>query len=337
MTVINTSELARKLGLTRVTVSRAINNDPRVASKTREKVVSAMREYCMEPSAIARALVRGRTRTIGMMIGTDLGGDYFNELLVGLAPELEAREFTLLMGVARFGPERERMELSAMLARRVEGILSQPLADNRDLYARLIRRDIPVVFVADYLDLPEAGWVVSDSPADTRLALTHLLDLGHCRIAYVGPDSPSAQMRSRPKMYRKVMREAGLAVPETFVFEGLEGGKEDIYQAVHAMMKQPEPPTAFLAAVDIIGFYILDQLRRDGWRVPQDVSVIGMGDMALGRYEMVALTTIGEDRTRMGRTAAQMLLDRIENKKSDPKQLFLPGNLIVRRTTGKPK
>jgi LacI family transcriptional regulator len=337
MAVINTSDLAKKLGLTRVTVSRAINNDPRVAEKTRQKVLAAMKDHCLEPNAIARALVRGRTLTIGLMIGTDLGTDYFNEINMGLEPELEVRGFSVLMGMARFRPERERTELSAMLARRVEGILSQPLAGNRDYYSRLIKQGMPIVFVADYLDIPGASWVVSDTVADARLAMNHLLELGHRRIAYLGPRSPSAQMLPRPRMYRQVLREAGIAVPAGYFFEGIEGGREDIYRAVHEMMKRPDRPTAFFAAVDIIGIYVMDQLLRDGFRIPGDASVIGIGNMGISRYDMISLSTIDEDRSQMGRSAARIILNQIENPGTRPERIHMAGQLVQRRSTAPPK
>ncbi len=336
MPIVNTTELARKLGLTRVTVSRAINNDPRVATRTRQKVLQAMRDHCLEPNAIARALVRGRTLMVGFSVGGDLRDNYIHDLMQGIDPELESREFSILIGVSGFRAQRERSELSAMLARRVEGIISQPMIENQDFYERLCRQKFPLVFVADYLNIPGASWVVSDVAHDSRLVMKHLLELGHRRIAFVGPRSKSLQHAPRPATYRQVLAEAGISVPDSYLFEGVEGGREDVYRAVHELMKLPKPPTAFFAAVDIIGVYVMDQLRQDGYRVPEDVSVIGIGNSHLSAYGMVSLTTINEDRLLMGQTAAKMVVDLIEHKQTEPQHIFMPGTLVVRKTTAAP-
>ncbi len=337
MTVLNTSELAEKLGLTRVTVSRAINNDSRVAARTRQKVIQAMRDHCLEPNAIARALVRGRTMTIGLAVGGDLTGNYIHELMEGLEPEFAKEKFSILIGVSKFNPERERIELSSMLARRVEGIISQPLVENQDFYLRLNQSKTPIVFFADYLDIPGGSWVVSDVDHDVRMAMEHLISIGHRRIAFVGPKSKSLQHTPRPRIYRQVLKEEGISLPESYIFEGIEGGCEDVYRAVHEIMRQPDPPTAFFAAVDVIAIYVIDQLRRDGYRVPQDVSVMGIGNLEIGRYDMISLTTIQEDREEMGRKAARIMLELIQGKNKKPQRIFMPGSLILRRTTASPK
>lgn len=334
MAVVTTSDLAKKLGLTRVTVSRAINNNRRVSQKTRQRVLQAMEEHCLQPNAFAQALVRGKTNTIGFSIGTSLGGDYAQELIVGLESSLDLEQYSILIGVSQFDAKRECSELSAMVARRVEGIISQPLAGNRDYYQRLLQLDMPLVFIADYIDLPRAAWVVSDVIHDVKILMQHLLSLGHRRIAYVGPNSPSMQIIPRLKTYRKIMGQVNAPVRPTDVFEGVEGGREDVYAAVHQMMQQPDPPTAFFAAVDVIGIYVMDQLHRDGYRVPQDVSVIGMGDMDVSRYDMISLSTISEDRFEMGRRAGEIMLRRINDPKTEPQQIRLPGTLIPRRSTG---
>lgn len=334
MAVVTTTDLAKKLGLTRVTISRAINNDRRVSPKTRQRVLQAMEEHCLQPNAFAQALVRGRTNTIGFSIGTNLGGDYAQELMVGLESSLDIEQYSILIGVSQFSAKRERSELSAMVARRVEGIISQPLVENRDYYQRLLQLDMPMVFIADYIDLPGAAWVVSDVVHDVTKLMQHLLALRHRRIAYVGPKSPSMQIIPRLKTYRKIMGQVNAPVRPTDVFEGVEGGKDDVYAAVHQMMQQPNPPTAFFATVDIIGMYVMDQLRRDGYRVPQDVSVIGMGDISTSKYDMISLSTISEDRFEMGRRAGEIMLQRITEPNTPPQRVLLPGKLIQRNSTG---
>lgn len=332
MAVVNTTDLAAKLGLTRVTVSRAINNDPRVASKTRERVLQAMHQYCLQPNAVARSLVKGRTMTIGLAVG-DLRDDYVHELMEGLEPALEADDYSILMGVSKFKPAREQSRLSAMLAQRVEGIVSQPLPENRDFYERLAGLHVPIVFMADYLDIPNVSWVVSDSVGDSRTAMRHLLELGHRRIAFIGPKSISLQMRPREDIYRQMLSDAGISTPSSYIYEGQLGGRDDVYRAVHQMMQLPERPTAFFAAIDLIGVYIMDQLVRDGFRVPTDVSVIGIGDTMISRLEMISLTTVAENRLDIGQRAAQVTLKLIRNEQTEPCRTFVPGKLIVRRTT----
>jgi LacI family transcriptional regulator len=334
MTVVNTTDLAAKLGLTRVTVSRAINNDPRVASKTRERVLQAMQEHCLQPNAVARSLVKGRTMTIGLAVG-DLRDDYVHELMEGLEPVLEADDYSVLMGVSKFKPAREQSRLSAMLAQRVEGIVSQPLPENREFYERLTRQHVPIVFMADYLDIPGVSWVVSDPVADSRTAMKHLLDLGHRRIAFIGPKSISAQIQPRAAIYRQMLREAGIGVSDSYIYEGQLGGRDDVYHAVHRMVQLPQPPTAFFAAVDLIGVYVMDQLVRDGFRVPADISVVSIGDTMISRLEMISLTTVAEDRRDIGERAGQTMLKLIRNELTQPCQTFVPGQLIVRRTTAR--
>jgi LacI family transcriptional regulator len=254
-----------------------------------------------------------------------------------LDPEFEKEKYSILIGVSKFNAERERIELSSMLARRVEGIISQPLVENREFYLRLNQSKTPIVFLADFLDLPGVSWVVSDVDHDVRMAMDHLLSIGHRRIAFVGPKSKSLQHISRPKIYRQALQKAGISVPEKYIFEGIEGGCEDVYRAVHDMMKQPDPPTAFFAAVDVIAIYVIDQLHRDGYRVPRDVSVIGIGNLPASRYDMISLTTINEDREQMGRKAAEIMLELIQEKNQKPRQIFMPGTLILRQTTASPK
>jgi LacI family transcriptional regulator len=190
--------------------------------------------------------------------------------------------------------------------------------------------------MADKIKIMGASWVFSDSIHDSQLAMDYLLNLGHRKIAYIGPKSSSQQVIPRRNAFYSKLEEADCTPPPFHCFESHLGDISEIANAVHHIMQSSPRPTAFFCAFDIVAIYVIEQLRKDGFRIPQDVSVIGMSNTESGRHCFPMLTTVSEDRSMIGKTAAKLLLDTIEKKINRPKRIHLPGELIVRESTAPP-
>jgi len=321
-------DIAEQTGLSVSTISLALKGDERVAEKTRLRVLRVAQGMGYEPHGAGRALATGRTRMIGFVAGEYVASAYWNTgILSGLTHSLDESGYRVVF----FEAEPWSIVTPEMLRRRmVDGLVMSSIPFDPKFVTSLTEQAIPVV-VADPLMKVRCDSVELDDKQGARVATKHLLDLGHRRIAYIG-GSPTAKRIHEQRWLGFVaeMSEAGLPVNPGGERTG-EG--EALVREVLEVCK----PTALLCFSDAVAASAIQELGACQARVPEDVSVVGIDDGDFARFLNPPLTTVRVPFSRVGATAARLLLERLDAPELGPRRVVLEEDLVVRASTAPPK
>jgi LacI family transcriptional regulator len=301
-------------GVSVATVSRVLNDYEDVSLATRERVLKLAEELEYTPTAAARTLVTKRSHVVGVVLSTgvdhpDIQHPFFQEVLVGLKRRLGAGGYDLLLlaneesGNA-FGTHSY---LQRCRHHRVDGVVLMGAEARDPEVQKLARSTIPCVAVDLDLVGRRTGFVVSDNARGAGLAIEHLHELGHDRIATItGPTDTRAGM-DRLVGYREALERLGLPYRDDYVRDGdfyFESGNA----AMADLLSLPEPPTAVFAASDLMAAGAIRAIEEAGLAVPADIAVVGFDDIQLAAMMQPALTTIRQDKLGLGTAAADALL-----------------------------
>jgi LacI family transcriptional regulator len=322
-------DVARQAGVSHQTVSRVINGSEGVLSETRALVEAAIEQMGYRPNAIARSMARGQTRTFAC-ISPNLTDFTFASVIEGAEVEARQHEYFMLSSSAS-DPQAFRALVDELVGhRRVDGlIVINPYADERFEY---IPKDFPVVFVGASAHEKNVCSVSLDDEKVAYEATRHLIKLGHTQIALVTGPMEEDCSQDRTEGYRRALQEAGIAFDETMVIEG-DWSATSGQSALLSFIEQGRVPTAVFAQNDRMAMGVLRAARDANIKVPSQLAVIGVDDMPLSSYFDPPLTTMQQDIPRIGREATRMLLDIIQNKTTEPRELKLSAQLVVRRST----
>lgn len=319
-------DVATHAGVSRALVSLVMNDSPRVSEKSRQKVLASAGELGYRRNQWARNLASGQTNTIGVMLN-DLHNPYFTELAEGVAATATEAGMEVLI---TSGWQRESGELVAietLLNMRTDGIVLGAARFSSEVFEE-VANQADTVAVANFQKPDSMDTVCNDEAHGSRLVVEHLVSLGHSRIVHIdGGSSPGAPERRRGFM--AAMTDFGLP---PIVFDG-EFNEDAGLSATKNLMRLNEPPTAIFAANDLSATGVLAHLRSVGARVPEDVSVVGYDNTLLAGLGALSLTTVHQPRQQFGRTAAELLIERIDGRKAAKHELIQP-RMVVRSSSG---
>lgn len=326
-------DVAARAGVSKSLVSLALRGSSKVSDSSREAILAAANDLGYRPNATARSLADRRSRTIGVNMA-ELDNPIFPQMLTGAHTVIRQRGYNTMLVSGERDPELESEELAKLLEFQVEGLI---LISHR-LPAATVRglsTDVPVVVLTlREITGPGIDTVTSDDEAGAKLAMQHLFDLGHERIAHVsGGLLEPAVIRER--VYREQMKEAGLEA-NIRISEGDltdEGG----LRGTRELLADGDPPTAIFASNDIAALGAMAACQEHGLRIPEDISIIGYDGIPLGDFRSVSLTTISQPLEEMGILAAERLFDRMEGKKVKGRSIVLEPELLRRNSTAAPR
>ena len=319
-----------------MTVSRALRGHAEVSEATRQRVIDCAAELNYVPNRWARSLVTNKSFMIGIVI-PDISHTFFAEITRGVEETLDREGYDLLLCHSRGDPERERAEIDMLVGSRVDGLIvaSEQPADSPQSFVTLKRRNIPFVLVDRFFPSLKCPWVRADDMKAGRIATEHLIGLGHSRIGHIrGPAVSAALLREQG--YREALRAHGISLDRKWILKGnftRDSGRE----AMRGFLGMESRPTAVFTANDPMAIGAVEACREAGLSVPEDVSIVGAGDIEGSVSLSPFLTTVDWPRQEMGRTAARILLDilRDQGPLGAPTSTFTP-SLVVRRSAGPP-
>jgi len=329
--------IAGELGVSITTVSKVLNNREDIGHATRARVLAKVAELGYQPNAVARSLTLRRTHTLGIVI-PDLMHSFFVEIVAGIEAAASARGYGLLLCSSNEDSGKERQELDMLRQRQVDGVvLASVTADgNTDLLQQIASLGMGLVMI-DRDDHPDVlcDRVVTDDLEVGRLATAHLMSQGRKAVAHI-TGTQVLHAKRRADGYRAAMKAAGVRIRPEWIVRG--GFKEaDGYRGMQKLLSIRPRVDAVFAANDPAAIGALKAIWDAGLKVPDDVAVIGAGDIAMGDMLRVPLSTVSWSREEQGRAAAQLLLDRIGATGLDPRRpqrIIIPPRLIVRRSSG---
>lgn len=327
---VNIYDVARKSGLSVVTVSRVLNNAPSVREGNRDRVLRAMEELGYRPNASARSLAKGRTGVIGLTL-TTLHDAFLDAVVKEVADRLAEQGYFLALSVT---PGYEASHRSLFQHDRVDGvILLSPVEE--DAYVReLKQKGIPFVMIDNQHRNPEVASVLVDNFQGGYAATKHLIDLGHRDIAHIRGAGEFLSSLERERGFETAMREAGLTPYR------VEQGSFDIesgYEIASRWIETGKLPTAVFAADDYMAIGVMDACKNAGLKVPAELSVIGFDDQLLASQLRPLLTTVRQPARELGRIGSEMVLGLIEGSAKGGETVVLQPELVIRASTVPPK
>ncbi|WP_425582056.1 LacI family DNA-binding transcriptional regulator [Streptosporangium fragile] len=322
--------VAERAGVSKSLVSLVLRGSPHVSEHRRQAVLQAARDLGYRPNAVARSLVEGRTHLVGALVA-DLHNPFYAEFLDGLQESLHGDGLRLLIGNSQWDPAFEDEAVEAFLELRVDGLVLLGIAPTSGTLVEATGYTPTVVVGERDIDLGGVDIVVDDDQLGARLAVDHLVELGHRRIAHI-EGAGSSSGRFRCEGYLVAMRRHSLA-PYIMVEEG-ESSEEGGARAAHRLLTRDPRPTAIFAANDRVAMGVLSAAAELGLRVPEDLSVVGYDNMHRAGAQPISLTTVDQPRRAMGRSAAALLNDRIGDPGKASRLRQIAPQLVVRQSTG---
>ena len=333
---VRLKDIAHRAGVSVMTVSKVLRNEPDVSAATKNRVRTLAQEMGYVPDVMAQSLRTRSTRLIGLIIPA-ITNPIFARLLLAVEDRVHQAGCDLVFAHTLNRPEREEILIRRMLSRRVNGLLLFPvhrLESRSPAYEELRRHGLPTVVLGPVTlacaDFPNVQ--VDDIQASYE-ATRHLLDLGHRRIAYlVGPPA-AIWAQERFQGYQRALREAGLAVEDGLVFQA-GGTIEEGARAALQMLQERVDATAIQAVNDLVAIGAANQLLDQRVKIPDDLSVVGFGNVLTASFFRVPLTTVRQPKHSMGLAAMDMLEALIRGER--PESRRLPASLLVRSSTAPP-
>ena len=331
---VTSAEVARLAGVSQSAVSRVFTPGASVSAKTMEKVRAAAEELGYRPNVLARSLITGRTRIIGLVVAY-LENQFYPMALELLSRALQVRGYHILVFMAENSTERVAQVMSELLDYQVDGIITASVAMSNDLTTRCDGAGIPVVMFNRGQDDARLSEVTSDNVNGARRAAEFLIKGGHKRIAHVMGWQGSSTGRDRAEGFKQAMQAAGL---QPFAMVDGTYSREKAAAVTRELCQGPERPDAIFVGNDHMAFAVMDTLRHElGLRVPQDVSVVGYDDVPMAAWPAYGLTTIRQPVNRMVEATVAALLNQIEGGSSAPTKVKINGPLMVRTSARIPE
>lgn len=332
--VATIQDVAARAGVSISTVSRVLNDTGYpMRPETRQRVLEAIEALDFRPSPLARGLLGKSTRTIGLVI-PDISNPYYPLLSRGVEDVASEHDYTVIFGNTDRNRAKLRRYLEVLREKQADGIIfAGGGIENEGEPLPLEELGNRVVLVGRHR-WPFPSVQVDNIRAAYR-ATSHLIDLGHRRIAYIGGPTTLTSARDRLKGYRQAMAELGAGVEEALIREG-DFGFESGYTAALSLLKTPGArPTAIFAANDRMALAAMAAAFDVGRRVPEELAVVGFDDTPTARYVRPPLTTVSLPSYEMGASAAQLLLKLLAGEPTE-EVLWLPTQLVVRQSSGRP-
>lgn len=334
---ITLRDVARLAGVHPGTVSRALNPETRalVNEQTAQRVLAAATELGYRPNPIARGLRTNRSHTIGVLV-PDLLNPLFAAVVRGIEDRLREGGYTPLIANTDNDAERERVAFEAMRARQVDGFIAATARRDHWLLAEEAVSGTKLVLVNRRVDSDAIPAVTGDDHEGVRLAVQHLAELGHRRIAHVAGAQTLYTGWSRHRGFLDAMRGRSLEPdPSLIVFSDAFTAREGV-RCCDELLDGGRPFSAIVAGNDLLALGCYDSLEGHGLRCPEDVSVVGYNDMPFVDRFRPALTTVRVPHYQLGETAAGLMLEQLREVPGPPRQLLLPAELVVRGSTAAP-
>jgi len=328
-------DIARDLGVSTVTISKVLRNHPDVGEETRQRVLARVKELDYRPNLAARGLVTGRTYLVGLIV-PDLLHPFFAEIAASLSEAFRKNDYYLVVSSSEEDPDLEEQEINQLLARRLDALIIASCRSTVEVFFRIEKQKTPYVLIDRSFPGLTANFVGADDMAAGMLATQHLIDIGCKRIAHVrGPETSPGL--NRLEGYKRALGQSGRKVIDEYVIFEPKGDVETRQRGAEAMKRLlncKRIPDGVFCFNDPMAMGVINEAVNQGLRIPEDIAVIGCGNLHYDDSLRVPLSSIDQHSRRIGAEAARLVLDTLKAKVPlKAESVLLPPELIVRAST----
>ncbi|WP_413285672.1 DNA-binding transcriptional regulator CytR [Vibrio sp. MA40-2] len=328
-------DVAQLAGVSTATVSRALMNPEKVSASTRKRVEDAVLEAGYSPNSLARNLRRNESKTI-VTIVPDICDPYFTEIIRGIEDAATEHGYLVLLGDSGMQQKRESSFVNLVFTKQADGMLLLGTDLPFDVSKPEQKNLPPLVMACEYAPELELPTVHIDNLTSAFEAVNYLTQMGHKKIAQISGPEESALCKFRHQGYQQALRRAGIALnsayctSSNFTFEG--GAK-----ALRKLQSLPDAPTAIFCHNDTMAIGAIQEAKKLGLRVPQDISLVGFDDIQFSQYCDPPLTTVSQPRYEIGRQAMLMMLELLKGRDVRAGSRLLETQLVIRNSVAPPK
>jgi DNA-binding LacI/PurR family transcriptional regulator len=328
-------DIAKALGISIATVSRALTGSYEVNKETREKVLNKAKELHYKPNIQARNLLKSKNNLIGVII-PEFRSFFFPEIIIGIQEVMNKEGYQVLICQSNESSELERKNVEMLEDSMIEGLIVSVTKESKniDLYQRLINEMMPIVFVNRIIPELDASKVIIDDKKCAFKAVEHLIKCGYKRIAHLGGNEHLSVAKNRAQGYKDALEFYNIPLQENLImYVGVQEDRAKI--GVDYLLSLKDKPDAIFTVTDPIAVGTIIELRKRGIRVPEDIAVVGFSESPVGRA--LDLTSVAQPTFQIGHTAAELLLKKIKNHNTPSETIVLDAQLNIRNSSIPPQ
>lgn len=329
-------DVAKELNITAASVSRALNNNPRISESTRKLVHKTAAKMNYEPNKVAQALKKGRSHSVGIIVPR-INRNFFSSIIRGVEEELYTHGYRVIICQSYDNEKREVENVSALLNAQVDGIFVSfsSSSENLDHLKAVIDKNVQLIFFDRKADIPGASYVSIDDFKAGYNTTKHLIDQGCSRIAHLGGNQTLEIYRNRFEGYKQALLDNDIPFEEKYFIQfdnSLEGGKA----AVKKLLKLKVPPDAIFSASDFVALGAIQELKSRGIKIPEDFCVTGFSNEPFTKFMELSITSVDQSPLEMGSMVAKVFLEQLKSKGVKiEKKVLLDPKLHIRKSSTK--
>lgn len=330
---ITIKDIARALGISPSTVSRALQDHPDISKKTREKVQAYAKETHYKPNAIALSLKKQRTNIIGVIL-PEMVHNFFASVLAGIDDAASRKGYNVILCQSSEQYEKEIDCIDTLMATHISGMLASISKETTNLdHFKEALEDVPVVFFDRVSPELKSDQVVADDYSGAYAAVSHLIETGCKRIAFFSSPEHLKITQDRKRGYIEALKAHGITPDPELMFEC--DNRDAAIELTPKVLQMRNCPDAFFTVNDYTASGVIYAVKHAGLRIPEDISVCGFGDGIVARTSDPGLTTVEQNGYEIGSTACRRLIERIESKETLPCTTTVIETRLIKRNTTK--
>jgi LacI family transcriptional regulator len=327
-------DIAKKLNITAATISRALNDHPRISEATKQLVLETAKEMNYEPNRMAIALKSGKSNNVGVVVPY-INGNFFSTAIRGIEEGLFPKGYNVIICQTHESEEREVKLINNLMKSHVEGIIISlsRFTKNTNHFTQVIKSKIPLIFFDRKISLEGSSSVTIDDYQGGYDATKHLIDNGCTRIAHLSVDSSLEIYKRRFEGYKAALEDHNIPFyPQLVLYS--QSNMEEGKRVAKSLMSQKIKSDAIFSASDYVALGAIKWLKQNGYTIPKDIRVVGFGDEPFTQFMELSISSVDQYPFEMGKKAAEVFLKQVKsNGKSIQENLVLKPELIIRKSS----
>lgn len=331
-------DVAEKADVSIATVSRVINNPNKVSEDTLERVRQTMRRLDYNPSRVAQRLrgSKGKSKMLGLII-PDIQNPFYSNIVRGIEDVAYRNNYAVILCNSDENAEKEKFYLNVLHSESVDGILLPPIHQYGRVVEEIVELGIPLVCVDRKFSKVSVDTVVINNYKGAYSAVTHLVEKGHKKISIITSLTKFSSFQERKEGYKKALEDNGINIDEKLIKEADPRSSEHAKEITLKLLGSNDPPSALFVTNNLMGLGALQAIKELGLQIPEDISLIVFDEMPWATITTPTITTVKQPAYEMGRRAAELCFQRIEDPDRDHVEIMMNAELIVRESTARVK